>query len=98
MITAGLPDPVSELRQQLNVRVIIHTHGGLPFLNVVPTLLGSARRASFKRRERGVVDQTNIGTVSKATVKKLLREREREREERERERETGSRTHASIPS
>ena len=35
---------------------------------------GSARRSSLKGRERAVIDQTNIGTVSKATLGKLLRE------------------------
>ena len=35
---------------------------------------GSARRSSLKRRERGIVNQTNIGTVSEATLRKLLRD------------------------
>ena len=34
---------------------------------------GSARRSSLKGRERAIVSQTNIGTVSKATLGKLLR-------------------------
>ena len=34
---------------------------------------GSARRSSLKGRERAIVSQTNIGTVSKATLEKLLR-------------------------
>ena len=34
---------------------------------------GSARRSSSKGRERAIVHQTNIGTVSKATLWKLLR-------------------------
>ena len=34
---------------------------------------GSARRSSLKGRERAVVSQTNNGTVSKATLGKLLR-------------------------
>ena len=29
---------------------------------------GSARRSSFKGRERAIVNQTNIGTVSKSNV------------------------------
>ena len=33
---------------------------------------GSARRSSLKGRERAIVSQTNIGTVSKATLGKLL--------------------------
>ena len=33
---------------------------------------GSARRPSFKGRERAIVNQMNIGTVSKATLGKLL--------------------------
>ena len=35
---------------------------------------GSVRRSSLKGRERTVVNQTNIGTVSKATLGKLLRD------------------------
>ena len=35
---------------------------------------GSARRSSLKGRERAVFNQTNIGTVSKATLGKLLRD------------------------
>ena len=35
---------------------------------------GSARRSSLKGRERAIVSQTNSGTVSKATLEKLLRD------------------------
>ena len=35
---------------------------------------GSARRSSFKGRGRAIVSQTNIGSVSKATLGKLLGE------------------------
>ena len=35
---------------------------------------GSARRSSLKGRERVIVNQTNIGIVSKATLEKLLRD------------------------
>ena len=35
---------------------------------------GSARRSSLKGRERAIVNQTNIETVSKATLRKLLRD------------------------
>ena len=35
---------------------------------------GSARRSSLKGRERAIVSQTNIGTVSKATLGTLLRD------------------------
>ena len=35
---------------------------------------GSARRSSLKGRERAIVNQTNIGTVSKTTLGKLLRD------------------------
>ena len=37
---------------------------------------GSARRSSFKGRERVIVNQTNTGTVSKVTLGKLLRDGE----------------------
>ena len=35
---------------------------------------GSARRSSLKGRERAIVNQTNTGTVSKATLQKLPRD------------------------
>ena len=35
---------------------------------------GSARRSSLKGRERAIFSQTNIRTVSKATLGKLLRD------------------------
>ena len=35
---------------------------------------GSARRSSLKGRERATGSQTNVGTVSKATLWKLLRD------------------------
>ena len=35
---------------------------------------GNARRSFLKGRERAIVNQTNIGTVSKATFGKLLRD------------------------
>ena len=35
---------------------------------------GSARRSSLKGREKAIVSQTNIGTVSKAMLGKLLRD------------------------
>ena len=35
---------------------------------------GSARRFSLKGRERAIVNQTNTGTFSKATLGKLLRD------------------------
>ena len=35
---------------------------------------GSARRSSLKGRERAIVNQTNVGTASKATLGKLLRD------------------------
>ena len=35
---------------------------------------GGARRSYLKRRESAIVNQTNIGTVSKATLGKFLRD------------------------
>ena len=35
---------------------------------------GGARRTSLKGREKAIINQTNIGTVSKATLGKLLRD------------------------
>ena len=34
----------------------------------------SVRRSSLKGRERAIVNQTNVGTVSKATLRKFLRD------------------------
>ena len=34
---------------------------------------GSARQSSLKRRERAIASKTNIGTVSKTTLRKILR-------------------------
>ena len=36
---------------------------------------GGSRQSSLKGRERAIVNQTNIGTVSKATLGKILRDR-----------------------
>ena len=35
---------------------------------------GSARRSSSKGRERAIINQTNIRTVSNGTLRKLLRD------------------------
>ena len=35
---------------------------------------GSARRSSLKGREKAIVNQTNIGTIAKATLGRLLRD------------------------
>ena len=35
---------------------------------------GSAQRSSLRGRERAIVNQTNIGTVSKATLGEVLRD------------------------
>ena len=43
--------------------------------NIIVTVIRSARRSSSKGRERAVVNQMNIRTVSKATLGKLLRDR-----------------------
>ena len=58
----------------------LQTHGQLRTKENVDRLeerdveRGSARRSFLKRRERAIVSQTNIETVSKAMLGKLLRD------------------------
>ena len=47
---------------------------GLQTVISVDVEKGSARRSSLKGRERAIVNQTNIRTVSNATLGKLLRD------------------------
>ena len=47
---------------------------GLQTVISVDVEKGSARRSSLKGRKRAIVDQTNIRTVSNATLGKLLRD------------------------
>ena len=62
---------INELSIYLMPKVNVHPIGDLAERGVER---GSARRASFKGRERAIVTQTNIGTVSNATLEKRLRD------------------------
>ena len=50
------------------------TTGRIDRLEEIRVERGTVRRSSLKRRERAVVNQTNTGTVSKATLGKILRD------------------------
>ena len=56
------------------LRAQIQGHHSIDRLEERGVETGGARRASLKGRERAIVNQTNIGTVSKATLGKLLRD------------------------
>ena len=49
-------------------------HHAIDHLEETGVERGSARRSSLKGREGAIVSQTNIRTVSKATLGKLLRD------------------------
>ena len=56
------------------LRVQSQGHHTIDSLEETGVERGSARRISLKERERDIVNQTNIGTVSKRTMGKLLRD------------------------
>ena len=62
---------INDLAIYLMPSVNVHTIGDLAAGGLQR---GSARRASFIGRERAMVSQKNIGTVSKATLEKRLRD------------------------
>ena len=51
-----------------------HGHHTIDRLEESGVERGSARWYSLKGRERAIVNQTNIGTIAKATLGKLLRD------------------------
>ena len=70
--TACFSEDLWSLRHYLRAQSQVHhTIGRLEERGVER---GSARRSSLKGRERAIVNQTNIETVSKATLRKLLRD------------------------
>ena len=75
-LTSGLLLGRSELLRSLGyyLRAQSQGHHTICCLEERGMERGSARRSSLKGRERAIVSQTNIGTVSKATLGKLLRD------------------------
>ena len=74
--TSGLLLGRSEMLRSLRhyLRVQSQGHQTIDRLEEKGVERGSARRSSLKVRERAIVNQTNTGTVSKATLGKLMRD------------------------
>ena len=68
----GRSEVLRSLRRQLQAQS--QGHHTIDCLEKSGVERGSARRSSLKGRERAIVNQTNIGTVSKATLGKPLRD------------------------
>ena len=75
-LTSGLLLGKSEMLRSLRyyLRVQRQGHYTIDCLEERELERGSARLSSLKGRERAIVNQTNTGTVSKATLEKLLRD------------------------
>ena len=75
-LTSGLLLGTSEVLRSLRyyLRAQSQGHHTIYRLEERGVERGSARRSSLKGRQRAIVNQTNIGTVSKATLGKLLRD------------------------
>ena len=73
-LTSGLLLGRSEVLRSLRhyLRLQSQGHHTIDHLEERGVEIGNARRPSLKWRERAMVNQTNIGTVSKATLGKLL--------------------------
>ena len=73
---SGLPLGTSEVLRSLRhyLRAQNQGHHTIDRLEQRGVERGSARRSSLKGRERAIVNQTNIRTVSNATLGKLLRD------------------------
>ena len=68
----GRPEVLRNLRHYL--RAQSQRHHTIDRLGERGVERGGARRSSLKGRERAIVNQTNIGTVSKAALGKPLRD------------------------
>ena len=75
-LTSGLLLGRSEVLRSLRhyLRAQSQGHHTIDRLEEKGVETGSARRSSLEGRERAIVSQTNVGTVSKATLGKLLRD------------------------
>ena len=76
-ITSGLLLGRSEVLRSLRhyLRALSQGHRTIGRLEERGVERGSARRSSLKGRERAIVNQTNVGTVSKAMLGTLLGDR-----------------------
>ena len=76
ILTSGLLLGRSEVLRSLRHYLRTHSQGphNIDRLEERGVERGSTRRSSLKGRERAIVNQTNIGTVSTATLRKLLRD------------------------
>ena len=74
-LTSGLLLGISEVLSSLRhyLRAQSRGHHTIDRLEERVVERGSARRSSLKGRDRAIVNQTNNGTVSKATLGKHLR-------------------------
>ena len=75
-LTSGLLLGISEMLKSLRQYLWVQSQGHhtIDRLEERGVEKGSAGRSSLKGRETAVVSQTNTGTVSKAMLKKLLRD------------------------
>ena len=75
-LTSGLLLGRSEVLRSLGhyLRAQSQGHHTIDRLEEIGVERGNARRSSLKGREMAIVNQTNIGTVSKATMGKLMRD------------------------
>ena len=70
----GRSEVLRGLRRQLKTIAEAEVHHTVDRLQERGVQRGSGRKSELKGRERGIVNQTNIGTVSRATVRRLLRD------------------------
>ena len=74
-LTLGKTEVLRELRQTLKARMP-PAHHSVERLQERGIERGSGRRSTLRGRERAVVNQTDIGTISVSTLGRLLREGE----------------------
>ena len=70
----GRSEVLRGLRRELKSLTEAEEHHTVDRLRERGVKRGSGRKSELKGRERGTLNQTNIGTVSRATVRRLLRD------------------------
>ena len=70
----GRSEVLRGLRRELKTLTEAEEHHTVDRLRERGVKRGSGRKSELKGRERGTLNQTNIGTVSRATVRRLLRD------------------------
>ena len=70
----GRSEVLRGLRRELKSLTEAEEHHTVDRLRERGVKRGSGRKSELKGRERGTINQTNIGTVSRATVRRLLRD------------------------